>query len=81
MEKLAELNKKYPSATFEYRGENIRTNGGENIYKVIVDVKENGKTVASQPVLDSEGGLGFQGVFGYSKAGGNIMVTGKPASY
>lgn len=81
MEKLAELNKKYPSATFEYRGENTRANGGENIYRVVVDVKENGKTITSQPVLDTEGGLGFQGVFGYSKAGGNIMVTGKPASY
>ena len=80
MKELAELSKKYPSSTYTFRGENIKENGGENIYRIVVDVKENGKIVESRNVLDTEGGVGFQGIFGYSRAGSNIIVTGKPAS-
>ena len=81
MKTLAELNKKYPSASYIFRGENIAGNGGENAYKIIVDIKENGKSVGSRILLTKEGVSGFQDIFGYSQSGSNIIVTGKPADF
>ena len=81
MKTLAELNKKYPSASYIFRGENIAGNGGENAYKIIVDIKENGKNVGSRTLLTKEGVSGFQDIFGYSQSGSNIIVTGKPADF
>lgn len=51
------------SGTYVLRGENVSNAGGENIYRVVVDVKDNGKTVSSNVAFSVEGGKGYEGVF------------------
>ena len=51
------------SGTYVIRGENVSNAGGENIYRVVVDVQDNGKTVSSNVAFSVEGGKGYEGVF------------------
>lgn len=51
------------SGTYVLRGENVSNAGGENIYRVVVDVKDNGRTVSSNVAFSVEGGKGYEGVF------------------
>ena len=51
------------SGTYVLRGENVSNAGGENVYRVIVDVQDNGKTVSSKEAFSVEGGRGYEGVF------------------
>lgn len=55
-----------PAGTYIVRGENIQgTNGyGENIYRMVVDIKENGKLIESREVYSSEGGHSASGEIG-----------------
>lgn len=51
------------SGTYVLRGENIANAGGENVYRVVVDVQDNGRTVSSNVAFSVEGGRGYEGVF------------------
>lgn len=51
------------SGTYILRGENVQNKGGENVYRVVVDVQDNGKTVSSNVAFSVEGARGYAGVF------------------
>lgn len=71
------------SGTYVLRGENVSNAGGENVYRVVVDVQDNGKTVSSKVAFSVEGGRGYEGVFDtetVNTSTGKVSLQGTSAS-
>lgn len=65
-----------PSGTYNIRGVNEKTAGGENIYRIVLDVTENGVPKSSRELLSVEGGVGHEGNFASAtKKGDNYSLN------
>ncbi len=50
-----------PNGTYVITGSNTSPEYGENVYKIIVEQRDNGRVVSSKEILNTEGGWSFAG--------------------
>lgn len=72
------------NGTYVVRGANTFPEYGENVYKIVIETKENGRTTKTMEILNTEGGYGFEGEFAnFTVSNGKInfgQAQGTPAS-
>ena len=50
-----------PNGTYVIHSTNTNPEYGENVYKIVLEARENGRVVSSREVLNTEGGWSFEG--------------------
>ena len=76
-----------PAGTYIIRGENVRGEGGygENVYRMVLDIKDNGRLIESREIYSTEGGHSANGVIGtatvtYKNGNFDLVTTQAPSA-